>query len=208
MEITTLVVDADGRPGSPPLTLRPLVDDDTVAVQTMLDDPDVREAMRWKDAEHIDATQFIAAALAEQIPFYRVRYTFGIVPEGAPSVVGVAAVMIGEKEPGQLPPVFQTDLTIFFAPVDRGLGYGRRILARLRDWCFDDLRFTSPFGEAVPISEVTAVCQPGNAASRALLTDLLIPLGPAVLRHRKDGTAINAQAFALTREQHEQRAAR
>jgi hypothetical protein len=66
---------------------------------------------------------------------------------------------------------------------------------------------TSPFGDTVRMSEVTAVCLPDNAASRALLTDLLIPQDATVLEHRREGSAINVLCFSLTREQHEQRTA-
>lgn len=203
MVILSIAVASDARPDSVPLTLRPLADEDASAVQEMLDDPSVREAMGWRDGEHRDAAQMIAAAQAEQGPYYRFRYTFGVVPEGAVTVVGVAVVRIEQVPPAQIPPLWQTDLTIFFAQRFRGLGYGRRTLTRLRDWCFDELRLTSPFGDSVPMSKVTAVCLPSNVTSQALLSDLLIPLGATVLEHTADGSPVDALSFEMSREQYE-----
>lgn len=199
-----LVIAPDGRPGSVALTLRPLVNEDTPALQEMLDDPSVREVMGWRDDEYRDAGLVIDGLQDEQqIDFYRSRYTFGIVPDHADALAGVAIVTIGQAEPAQLPPVWQTDLTIFFAQQFRRLGYGRRTLTMLRNWCFEELRLNSPFGESVRMSKVTAVCLPGNEAARAMLSDLLAPQGAAVLRHKTDGSPVEALLFSMTREQYE-----
>ena len=73
----------------------------------------------------------------------------------------------------------------------------------LRNWCFDELRLTSPFGDSVPMSKVTAVCLPDNEAAKAMLSDLLVPQGPAVLKHKTDGSPVDALVFSMTREQYE-----
>jgi RimJ/RimL family protein N-acetyltransferase len=198
-----LVVAPDGRPGSVPLTLRPLVNEDTPALQEMLDDPGVREVMGWRDDEYRDAGLVIDGLQDEQIDFYRYRYTFGIVPDHADTLAGVAIVTIGQAEPAQFPPAWQTDLTIFFAQQFRRLGYGRRTLTMLRNWCFEELRLTSPFGESVRMSKVTAVCLPGNEAARDMLSDLLAPQGATVLKHKTDGSPVEALLFSMTREQYE-----
>ncbi len=199
----SLVVAPDGRPGSVPLTLRPLVNEDTPALQEMLDDPGIREVMAWRDDEYRDAGLVIDGLQDEQIDFYRHRYTFGIVPDHADALVGVAIVTIGQAEPAQFPPAWQTDLTTFFAQQFRRLGYGHRTLTMLRNWCFDELRLTSPFGESVRMSKVTAVCLPGNEAARAMLSDLLAPQGATVLKHKTDGSPVEALLFSMTREQYE-----
>lgn len=95
----SLVVAPDGRPGSVPLTLRPLVNEDTPALQEMLDDPGIREVMGWRDDEYRDAGQVIDGLQDEQIDFYRYRYTFGIVPDHVDALAGVAIVTIGQAEP-------------------------------------------------------------------------------------------------------------
>lgn len=202
MATNSLVVASDGRPGSVPLSLGPLSDKDTPALQEMLDDPGVREAMGWRDDEYRDAGLIIDRVQAEQIPFYRHRYTFGIVPDHVEALAGVAVVTVGQAEPAQFPPVWQTDLTIFFTRQFRGLGYGRRTLTALRNWCFDDLRLTSPFGESVPMRKVTAVCLPGNEAAGAMLSSLLTPQGATVLKHKSDGSPVEALTFSMTREQY------
>lgn len=86
---------------------------------------------------------------------------------------------------------------------DHRLGYGRRTLTMLRDWCFNELRLTSPFGESVRMSKVTAVCLPDDEIPQALLGDLLTPLGATVLKHTADGSPVDALSFALTREEYE-----
>ena len=203
MATYSLVVAPDGRPGSVPLTLRPLANGDTPALQEMLDDPSIRAAMRWRDDEYRDAASVIDKLQAEQIPFYRYRYTFGIVPDDVDTLADVAVVTIGQAEPAQFPPLWETDLTIFFAQEFRGLGYGRRTLTMLTDWCFDELRLTSPFGESARMSKVTSVCLPDNEAANAMLSDLLVPQGATVLRHKTDGSPVNALGFSMTREQYE-----
>jgi RimJ/RimL family protein N-acetyltransferase len=160
--------------------------------------------MGWREDEYRDASLIIERAqAAEQVPFYRDRYTFGIVPDRVDALAGVAIVTVGQAEPAQFPPLWQTDLTIFFAQQFRGLHYGRRTLTMLRNWCFDELRLTSPFGESVPMSKVTAVCLPDNKAAKAMLSDLLVPQGPAVLKHKTDGSPVDALVFSMTREQYE-----
>ena len=203
MTTTSLLVAPDGSPGSIPLTLRPLVSGDTSALQEMLDDPAVRNVMGWREEEYRDAGLIIEGVQAEQVPFYRYKYTFAIVPDRVDALAGVAIITVGQAEPAQFPPVWQTDLTIFLAQQFRGLGYGRRTLTMLRNWCFDELRLTSPFGDSVPISKVTAVCLPDNEAANAMLSDLLAPQGPTVLKHRTDGSPVDALVFSMTREQHE-----
>jgi len=42
---------------------------------------------------------------------------------------------------------------------------------------------------------------PARTASRAVLARVLIEQGPAVLKHRVDGTDVEALAFAMTRAQ-------
>jgi RimJ/RimL family protein N-acetyltransferase len=159
--------------------------------------------MGWRDDEYRDAGLAIDRLQDEQVPFYRHRYTFGIVPDHVDALAGVAVVTIGQAEPAQFPPVWQTDLTIFFAQQFRGLGYGRRTLTMLRNWCFDELRLTSPFGESVRMSKVTAVCLPGNEAARTMLSDLLAPQGATILKHKTDGSPVEALLFSMTREQYE-----
>jgi hypothetical protein len=120
VENISLVVASDDRPNSVSLNLRSLTDGDTQALKGMLDDQSVRRAMGWSDSEHRGAAQMIATAQAQERPHYRYHYTFGIVPDDVATVVGVAIVTVGQAEPVQFPPVWQTDLTIFFAKTSVG----------------------------------------------------------------------------------------
>lgn len=186
-------------PGGAALTLRPLAEHDAEALQVMIDDPDVRAALLWEPDQRRDAASFVGAMLEqEQRVVLREYHAFGVVPDGSAALAGVVIVKVGRKDVGSFEVVLSGELTFFLSAGYRGHGYSTLAVARVRDWCFDELEVTGWVGETSRLGELCAVCLPENAPSQAVLSRIL---GPGVRLVTREG--VDALKFAQARAEYE-----
>jgi RimJ/RimL family protein N-acetyltransferase len=183
------------------LTLRPLRLGDVDALQRMIDDPVIRDAMLWDNGSERSAQRFIEAAIGSDALPVREQYSFGIAMGKGDDLAGVVTVKLGMKPVLVFPLIIQAELEIFLAPEQRRQGWGRRVLTVVRDWCLDELE-ASAFGA---VSEVVAVCLPNNAGSRALLGAVLDERGPVQSPRRTGGQTVDAVSFGMTRAERDLR---
>lgn len=191
------------------LLLRPLVHEDWLALEPMLNDPATRKAFEWPPEASITAEEWIARQFALQ-KFNAVNttwFTWAIVLLAPGTVIGWATLrsfsIVNVAELG-------AELEVCLNPAHRGRGYGPQALNEVIRWAFEDLVPTFMFAEGKwtggRLGRVTALVMPHNTASIRMMRKTLLDDHGVVTVQRTDPSEppIEARHFYLKLSQYMQ----